>query len=163
MTRRGQRKPLIYPYASGPHSFVDPSGRETTFRGDDPEVLRDLYLAVSRSTLATFKEIWELAHMILYGPEAKTPYGWSTIPPELKQPIAQAKLDAASLDRPNLPLQELFEIWERARAHLRLFAKYYPEHEDRDAILKQIAESERRMAERIAKYRKKMEEKRGAA
>ena len=160
MTRN--HRPLIYPYASGPHSYVDPTGREITFRGDDPEIYRDLYLAVSQSTLATFKEIWELAHLIAFGPGAKNPDGsWTTnIPPELKQPIAQAKRDAVSIDRPDLPLPEAFDIWERACAHLRLLAEHCPKPADRDDILKKVAESERRMEESYAKYQRKMEEKR---
>jgi hypothetical protein len=154
---------LIYPYASGPNSFVDPTGHEITFDGDTPEVYRDLYLAISQNTLASFREIWEAAHMIAWGPEAKNPYGWTVvnIPPELKQAIAQAKQDAVSLNRPDLPLPEKLAIWERACEHLRLHAEYYPE--DQDVTLKQVAESERRMTEMIAKHREKVEEKRGAA
>jgi hypothetical protein len=155
--RRGRR--LIYPYASGPRSYVDPAGHTINFGGDTPEVYRDLYLAVSRSTLETFNVIWEAAHMIVYGPQAKTANGWTTIPPELKEPMAQAKLDAASLAHP-LPLSDAFEIWERARAHLRLLAEYSPE---RDEILRQIAESERRVQESYAEYQRKMEERKGAA
>jgi hypothetical protein len=160
MTRKRRRPP----YASGPHSFVDPTGCEITFCGDEPEVYRDLYLAVSQNTLATFKEIWELAHMIAYGPEAKNPDGsWTAtnISPELKQAFAQSKLDAVSFDRPDLPLPEALAVWERACTHLRLLAEHRPA--DREAILKRVAESERRMAEKIAKHREKVEEKQGAA
>jgi hypothetical protein len=155
--RRGRRKALIYPYASGPHSYVDPSGHEATFHGDTPEVFRDLYLAVSQSTLATFKEIWEVAHMIAYGPECRNPDGSWTLNKKLKQSFAQSKNDAVSLDRPNLPLSDLIDIWERSCAHLRLLAEHYPA--ERDAILKKVEESERRLAELTAKYRAKVEEK----
>jgi hypothetical protein len=155
MTRR---RKLIYPYATGRHSYVDPTGQENTFVGDDPEVYRDLYLAVAQSTLATHKEIWEAAHMIAFGPSARTPYGWSTnTPEELKQPIAESRRDSASLDRPNLPLSELIDIWERSLTHLRLLAKHCHKREDREAILEQVADSERRMAERVGRYRARVE------
>jgi exonuclease VII small subunit len=160
--RRGRRKrPLIYPYATGPHSFVDSSGVETTFHGDTPEMYRDLYLEVSRNTLATFRQIWELAHMISYGPEARTDDGsWTTIPRELRKPFAQAKLDAAELELGDLPLQDAFDIWERARAHLRLLAEHLP---DGDELLRQIAESERRVQESYARYEKRMQERKAAS
>jgi hypothetical protein len=153
--RRGRRKPLIYPYASGPRSFVDPSGHETTFHGDTPEIFRDLYLEASRSTLATFKEIWEVAHMIAYGPECRNPDGSWTVNKKLKQSIAR---DTAALNYP-LPLPELIEIWERSCAHLRLLAEYCSDPAKRDAILRKVEESERRLAELAARYRARVEKK----
>jgi hypothetical protein len=74
MTRR------IYPYATGPRSYVDPAGHDVHFDYvENPEVERDLYLEISQSTLATFKEIWEMAHMASWGPDARNHDGsWTT-------------------------------------------------------------------------------------
>jgi hypothetical protein len=72
--------------------------------------------------------------------------------------IAEARRDADLLKLP-LPVEEAFSIWQRSCAGLRLVAENDPNPEKRQALLDAVAESERRMAERIELHVRKYEER----
>ena len=61
------------------------------------------------------------------------------------------------------PGPEAFEIWERSCDQLRLIADLVRDPAKREAILEQVAESERRMADRIALHRQQYEERKAAS
>jgi hypothetical protein len=72
--------------------------------------------------------------------------------------IAEARRDADLLKLP-LPVEEACSIWQRSCAGLRLVAENDPNPEKRQALLDAVAESERRMAERIELHVRKYEER----
>jgi hypothetical protein len=149
----------IIPYAVGRNAYIDVDNRAVIFTGDDPTADRDLYLAVARSTLANFREIFTVMAAILY-PHCP-PDG--PFEPKIKQLLDEAKTDAASLTLP-LPVEEAFSIWSRSCAGLRLVAELDPDPSRRQELLDAVAASERRMSARMEEHvRKHAERKNGSA
>jgi hypothetical protein len=153
------------PYAVGSNAYIDVDGRAVIFTGDDPTLDRDLYLAVARSTLANFREIFTVMAAIVY-PHCPPDGPFDPVPPKIKQLIAdgmaEAKRDAALLNFP-LPVEEAFSIWQRSCAGLRLVAENDPDPKSRQELLDAVAASERRMSARIEEHVRKYEERKGVA
>jgi hypothetical protein len=151
------------PYAVGSNAYIDVDGRAVIFTGDDPTLDRDLYLACAQSTLANFREIFSVMTAILFPhcpPEG--PFEPMNVKKLLAEKMAEAKTDAALLNFP-LPVAEAYAVWQRSCAHLRLCADLTPNPAERQELLDAIAESERRMEERIALHVRKYEERKRSA
>jgi hypothetical protein len=152
MTRR--HRELIFPHATSPTSYRDVTGNEVVFDpviDDDPERDCALFLAVAQSTLANFSKIWNAMTLIVDDRKSNVRRLWA-------EKIAEARRDADLLKLP-LPVEEAFAIWQRSCAGLRLVAENDPNLSRRQELLDVVAESERRMAERMELHVRKYEER----
>jgi hypothetical protein len=169
MRRRRRRSEVFhYPVPIGGHpghGYIDVDGREQWFHPADRD-LRDLYLAAAQSTLLTFKELYNAMAQVVFGANDAHSNGldrsaWKKLKRKIAAGYAEAKQDAALLKLP-LPLEEAVAIWKRSCEALRLIAELTGDPAERQAILNDVAESERRMSERIELHRQRYEERRSA-
>jgi hypothetical protein len=127
--RRSRKSEVVcWPVPIGDHCYRDVNGNIVDLGHDLPGV-RDLYLAVARSTLTTFQEIFEAMYEIVYDPRGshhEGPSAWQKLRRKIVAGHEEAKRDAALLKLP-LPVEEAFAIWRRSCDNLRLCADLTPD------------------------------------
>jgi hypothetical protein len=163
---RRKRNELSWPHAVGDYCYSDVNGSIVSFRAmRDPEVERDLFLAVAQSTLLNFKEIWRAMALIVF-PDQRPDGTLHAVPPKIKhlldEKMIEAKADAELLKLP-LSVSEAYAVWARSCDHMYLAADLTRDSDRRKAILEAVAASERRMEERIALHVRRHKERKGAA